>query len=410
MIKARNPFFAALFAFIPGLGQLYNGQFRKSMLLLLIDFIIIFFFYHTQIFMSIVSLSILIILSIGLILFRIIDAFIVAKKNKSYELKIYNKWYIYVLFTFMIVVSHLIIEETATKGIRSFSIPTGSMEPTIIVGDRIISQLGYYTNHDMNRNDLIVFHFPGEADKQIDEKTHYVSRCIAIPGDSLSIINKLVYINSKPANISADLKFKFKCFTSNTLSDRARKKYNIHSYDIYLNDLIRYENNSMYLIDLSQSTADKLKNAKIFDSIVELDFNEFDPTSILFPFAKKTSHWTADDFGPLWIPKKGSTIFLDENTIEIYGQTILAYEGNRSVEFDKDKLIINGNPVSEYTFKQNYYFTMGDSRHNSADGRMWGFVPEDHIVGKVWLLLYSKDNTLPFYNCYRTDRFFIPIK
>src|SRR6187551_3339620 len=138
MIQKRNPFFAVLLAFVPGLGQVYNGQTKKAGIILLIDYVAIFFLFYTQIFMSATGLYSLILFSLGMIIYRLIDAFIVAKKQKEYELKNYNKWYIYVLFIVFIYSSHFIIEETSTTTLRSFNIPSGAMEPTIPVGDRII--------------------------------------------------------------------------------------------------------------------------------------------------------------------------------------------------------------------------------------------------------------------------------
>ncbi len=410
MIKQRNPFLALLLAIVPGLGQMYNGQVKKSIVLVVINFIVLLLFSCTQVFMSLSGITILIIYSIGFFFYRTIDAFIIAKRNKLYELKQYNKWYFYILFTAAIFACSFTIEQVSGGGMRSFSIPSGAMEPTVMVGDRILAQLGYYTNNNLQRNDVVVFHYPAELDKTIAEKTHYVSRCVAIAGDSIAIINSKVYVNSKPTTDNIELKHKFKCFTNEVLSENIKKKNNIHNYDILLEDIIEVGGNSFYLIDLKQSDVEKLRAKKIFDSIVDFDFAELDPNTILFPFSKTSLQWKQDNYGPLWVPKKGVTIHLDQENIEIYAQTIINYEGNKSAELAGHSLLIDGKPVSEYTFRKNYYFTMGDNRDNSSDGRTWGFVPEDHLVGKAWLVLYSRDLQQSFFESFNSDRLFILIK
>src|SRR5690606_33870767 len=102
--------------------------------------------------------------------------------------------------------------------------------------------------------------------------------------------------------------------------------------------------------------------------------------------------WSADNFGPLWIPEKGATIPINQTTLDLYGFTIKTYDHNDDVRIENGKLIIDGQEVKEYTFKQNYYFMMGDNRHNSLDSRFWGFVPEDHIVGKAFFIWLSLNN------------------
>ena len=338
-----------------------------------------------------------------------IDAFIVAKKNQHYELKRYNTWYVYLLFVASLAICQALIDETKTNSLQSFKIPSGNMTPAMHIGDRIVAQIGYYRNHDVVRNDLIIFRYPAELDKPMDEKTHYVSRCVGIPGDTLSLRNKQLYINSLPSIIPAELQHTFKCFTNNILSENIKKKYNIQTKD-NLGELLSFENKTLYLIDLTQSSVDELRKTDIFDSIVDFQLKELDQNTMMFPYAHKSQYWTPDDYGPLWIPKSGVTIKLDSNIVEMYVQTIKNYEGHTSVEAAGDKLNINGTPVSEYTFKQNYYFTMGDNRHGSADSRYWGFVPEDHLVGKAWLVFYSYDPDLSFPDNFRKERFFMPVK
>jgi signal peptidase I len=132
--------------------------------------------------------------------------------------------------------------------------------------------------------------------------------------------------------------------------------------------------------------------------------------SILFPMNRKSFEWDIDNYGPLWVPKEGATIKLDSNTVSTYESTIRDYEGWESVVSKGDKLIIDGKEVSEYTFKQDYYFMMGDNRHNSLDSRFWGFVPADHIVGKAFMIWLSVDQEGGFTDKIRWNRLFNIIK
>src|SRR5690606_2417111 len=116
--------------------------------------------------------------------------------------------------------------------------------------------------------------------------------------------------------------------------------------------------------------------------------------------------WNGDFYGPLWIPRKGATIQLDEKTVAMYGSTIADYEGHDNVTIQDGKLYIDGKEMSEYTFRQDYYFMMVDNRHNSLDSRYWGFVPEDHIVGKAFFIWLSIDREADFFDKIRWSRFF----
>jgi signal peptidase I len=118
------------------------------------------------------------------------------------------------------------------------------------------------------------------------------------------------------------------------------------------------------------------------------------------------SDWSADQFGPLWVPKKGATIPINDSTLTYYGTTIKLFDHNDDVKIEGGKLIIDGKEVVEYTFKQNYYFMMGDNRHNSLDSRFWGFVPEDHVVGKAFFIWLSIDKNANLLHKIRWRRFF----
>lgn len=351
-------------------------------------------------------------------------------------------------------ISFAIVVATFVRWIwlEPYTIPTGSMEKTLMVGDFLfVNKLSYGTRMPITplqvplthqkiwgtnmksfsdairlpyfrlpgftkikNNDIVVFNYPAELDLPVDLKTNYIKRCIAIPGDTLKIVNKQVYINGKAAANPPKMQHVYKCFIKKELSpqtfNRYRVKYQIHAYDIFFDEPKPMGNTMCYFISLSASTVEKLKENKAFDSIQTFSWNELEQTQALFPFARKTHYWENDNYGPLWVPKAGATIKLDADMVEMYGQTILNYEGDKTVELAGDKLKINGKVVSEYTFKQDYYFMMGDNRHNSSDCRVWGFVPEDHIVGKAWMVWLSLDSELSFPERVRWNRSFKMIK
>jgi signal peptidase I len=159
-------------------------------------------------------------------------------------------------------------------------------------------------------------------------------------------------------------------------------------------------------------TAKMLKEVKGYSNVVGIQANldvyppDYpDNYESLFPFTKE-SKWTRDYYGPIWIPKKGATVELTVGNIALYRRIISVYENNDLKETPDGKFIINGKIVHSYTFRQDYYFMMGDNRHNSLDSRYWGFVPEDHIVGRPALVWYSSDRNLGFPNNIRWRRFF----
>ena len=151
----------------------------------------------------------------------------------------------------------------------------------------------------------------------------------------------------------------------------------------------------------------KVRYVRNVTDVVKYEAEGVDPN--VFPQSPGTYPWNADNFGPLWIPSKGATVQLTEENLPLYRRIIEIYEGN-SLEVKNGVIYINGKPASKYTFGMDYYFMMGDNRHNSADSRFWGFVPEDHIVGKASVVLFSTDKEKKFPKNIRWDRMFTWIK
>jgi signal peptidase I len=200
MNKKRNPILAFLFSLCPPMGQVYNGQIKKGIILYLIGIIVPIIMLILKIPQTLPGLIIIAIFGISFYIFMIIDAILNAIKQKDYELKKYNRWYFYIigvlilLFIFSPAVEYLVFNIIGTA--RAFSFPSGSMEPTIIVGDRLIADMSYYRSHKPQRSDLLVFEPP------FDKEKYYIKRCVAIENDDVEFKNGFLYINGKKQNES----------------------------------------------------------------------------------------------------------------------------------------------------------------------------------------------------------------
>ena len=237
--------------------------------------------------------------------------------------------------------------------------------------------------------------------RPVDRRDNYVKRCIALPGDVLEIKHNQVYINGKKGYDPEKLQFVYQILTDGTvLNDRFFEKLGISDDDKRSGSMPPY-----YALPLTRDQLAKLKTYSFIKQITIQDMPADSTGRSVFPYSPDYP-WSRDNFGPLKMPAKGETVDLNIKNLVLYDRIITAYEGNKlEVKNNKD-IYINGKKTDKYTFKMNYYFMLGDNRHKSADSRYWGFVPEDHVVGKpivVWLSL-DKDKSFPA--SIRWNRFF----
>jgi signal peptidase I len=248
----------------------------------------------------------------------------------------------------------------------------------------------------IKRNDVVVFNYPPEFEHPVDLKTNYIKRCIGVPGDIVEIIDTQVNVNREPFENPPQMQFRYFLFTDEIVQDRVFKKYDISEY---------YRSQGGYYVMTKPETANELKNLPFIKDVILTKNTEEQVNPRIFPNAS-VFPWNEDFFGPLEVPSKDQTIRINSDNLAKYGDIIQFYEGNDNVEIKNGTLTIDGTELDQYTFKQNYYFMMGDNRHNSEDSRFWGFVPEDHVVGKALFIWLSIDKNESFINKIRWSRLF----
>ncbi|HEY3250519.1 MAG TPA: signal peptidase I [Ignavibacteria bacterium] len=342
--KKRSAWAAFTFTFLcPGLGHLYCGEPKRG----LFFFLSILISYSSLLILlkftsNILFLVLLVLIITPYVVYIIVDAIKIALEKKQYILKKYNRWFVYT----GILIFNIYAVNPITNLLYplAYKTPSGSMEKTVLVGDLLMANdLAYkvenpYTSNILftiskpQRGDVINFDFPGFRDEIIPStKVQYLKRIMGIPGDTVEIVNKVVFINRKAISNPEGVQFLSKYYGSESNKD-------------------------------------------------------------IFP---KGSGWNKDNYGPLYVPKKGDKIALRKENY-YWWDTFIKREGHTTELWANGNVVIDDWVTSSYTVKNNYYFTLGDNRDNSLDSRYWGFVPEENIKGKITTVYWSWDSSIPF--------------
>lgn len=342
-----------------------------------------------------------------------------------------------------------------TYFIQPFTIPTSSLEKTLLVGDFLfVSKVNYGARtpmttvalpmvHDtipltkkksyltwpelpyfrlpgfqtIERNDIVVFNWPIDTvykfrdqsglrvDKPIDKKSNYVKRCVGVPGDQFEIKDGIVFVNGKELILPerARPQFSYKV----ALDGKTPIDFEYLLQDMDITDGAGFmdaeKRDTLFIAALTASNAERLQQIPGITGVQKIISKEVEPG--IFPHINK---WNRDNFGPIYIPQQGKTVALNLETLPFYKAIITDYEKN-DLNVTGSEIRINGKIATSYTFQQNYYWMMGDNRHNSEDSRYWGYVPENHIVGKPTFIWMSYDSNAKGLKKIRWDRLFTTV-
>ena len=275
-------------------------------------------------------------------------------------------------------------------------------------GDTVLSRFpseDYYTHVRLNGRQFVLDNYGPVKVRPDDKKDNYVKRCVAVAGDTLSITDGVIQVNGERLPDYEGVQNTYEVVTSGQrLNPKILESFGVNVSETYFDPSLP----GYRALSLTKKGAESLEG---LSAVVSMKMNvqykgsdDADGYLMIFPF-DASYDWTRDNFGPLWIPEKGATVKLDLSVLPLYRRIIETYEDHELVVRD-GIIYIDGEETDSYTFGQDYYFMVGDNRHNSLDSRYWGFVPEDHIVGKPAVIWFSSDKNKPFPKNIRWNRIF----
>ncbi|WP_259014898.1 signal peptidase I [Emticicia fluvialis] len=341
--------------------------------------------------------------------------------------------------------------------LEAYTIPTGSMEKSLLINDFLfVSKLHYGTRtpktilqvpltHQkiwftdipsysdaiqlpqyrlpgfthVKNGDVVVFNYPGCPERPdefggydkypVDLRTNYIKRCIGIPGDVVEVRAGQAYVNNKVFPNPPGLQNEYAIEATTQVNEKIFQKLDITEYE----EDLHQTDKTVYYVKATDQAIKDIKALDFVKSITPIIATKGDTTEYginTFPYNSRLFPFNRDNFGPVTVPKKGVTIQLDEKNMALYKGIITTFDGNKDARYVNGQIILDGKPITSYTFKQDYYFMMGDNRHGSDDSRFWGFVPEDHIVGKAVFIWMSINKDGNFLNKIRWSRLFSIIR
>ncbi len=361
----------ALNILVPGLGNFYSRKVSKGLLLYALAYLVSFtgrnIAYNFILFLF--SLTIV----VSYYLYLIISGYTDVQGDKVYEKVNYDKWYVYVFIIILhgAFINYFILEKLDRLPINLMVIPTPQMEPALVVGDKVAVS----NTKLIERKDVAVFLYPE------DLKTYYIQRCIGLPGESLEIKKSNVFINGNKLD-DVPIKLRYYAITDGSdINSELVKKCGIG-----MSEYFRVSPDT-YIFFLGEKQAEVFMSSEFIKTFSPAFSIEGEAEERVYPKSENYK-WNVDFYGPIYIPKKGDKISLTEKTIDLYLRCIELE--NTLVERTESGLLVNGYPIMSYEFKENYFFMMGDNRHNSLDSRYWGLLPEKLVKGKAMYLYWSK--------------------
>ncbi|MBO4370289.1 MAG: signal peptidase I [Paludibacteraceae bacterium] len=281
-------------------------------------------------------------------------------------------------------------------------------------GDTVCSLVqnpDYYTLCEYYGRDVVLNNKSTFGDivwRPVDRRENYVKRCVGLPGQTLEIRSSRIYINGEPQKEPANMQYNYWVYTDDRgISTRQFESLKINAEDRHcmsqLRQITEETEKPSEMVYLLPMTRDMVQQIQTLPNVTKVICDTISSMADTHVYPSSSLGWTRDNYGPIYIPRKGESIVLNDSTLLLYRRLIEVYEGNTLTK-QGDVYYLNGEPAEQYCFKMNYYWMMGDNRHNSADSRYWGFVPEDHIVGKplfVWLSI-EKDES--FWNLGKSIR------